>query len=794
MSLLQLFKVYHMFIESDGGICYLFHFLQLTFFTCHLPFECYNLAMRKLISSTLIASYLSLALVSPLLADKASSVPDPATKKTQFVKKKTGQRAITGDIPSLDPQPIVRSLLKTMSPYTGLIPSHYGHPGYEGLSFLYDISVSALVLYAAGYQKESEAILDYFAKRLDVPIKDIESSADTNGIFGIMKVMQYGGPGSPKTRALVNAIDINSVTSQGKGLLEFYTTPGPMAFLIFALLQVNTEKYRKYALELGDAVLSMQDKEGGIRDGDRARDRVHTEPNMDCMAAFSMLYQVSGDRKWADAADKAFNWFMKHVYEQGEGSIYQGIWEDRPSKLFATDVYSWTMAGPAGDRLSADELKRLTQKMLDNCMAKITLELPDGSVRTAILADFANAEDSRVMNARQGFHPMGTIEWTGGVVLALQKNAVRLWKEGDRKTAIEYKAMAQLLLKEAGRCFYSIDDPQSLTTFYATAQGVEIAPFGAIQNKSTTGWTTTYYYVKRADGTALVKGGASIGAWILLPYLGFNPFVLHDAYKNSYDAIPVTGKQMVDAMRNLGDISAGRTFTETVPSAAPDRRTQIVEPRIFNKKMWEEIEYAYKAKSAGDVAGMRRSFERAMEWAMKVLQNPVWVELAKSDNAIKKREVGGLIFYPWGMVIPNNEHSVHFAIQRYPLLNEVGTAAWGMATGLYESGRPQEAKKWIERIVDDFPLHQIAAVQAEGSENIIGYWNALVSWEDKSLGPKHNPGIYRVYEEILSERHLASAKPPVVFPAVQEKEKRPDMSPLPAAPETENTPNENTPN
>jgi hypothetical protein len=352
---------------------------------------------------------------------------------------------------------------------------------------------------------------------------------------------------------------------------------------------------------------------------------------------------------------------------------------------------------------------------------------------------------------------------------------VRLWNAGDRETAKRYKALAQVLLKEASRAFYRLKTPDILTTFYATAQGLEIAPFGAIQNKSTNGWLTTYYYVKKAKGDD-IKGGASIGTWPLLPYLGVNPFILHDMYKRTYDTIPFDDASFSSALQELTTISEKRTYTEEVPGKAPDRRVQIVEPRMFNTKMWDGIIAGYEAKKEGGTAQAKKGFTDALFWASKVVQNPVWVELARSDNEIKKKEVGGILYYPWGMAAVGNEHPLHVAIQRYPLLNEMGTAMWGMATASYELGLKDDAKKWMKRIIDEVPLHQIAAVDNANRSLVIGYWNALTSWEERSLSSAPDPGIYELYKKVLSEKGLASAKPPVIMSTEKLENLRSDMS------------------
>ena len=53
-----------------------------------------------------------------------------------------------------DVEGIASAIINTRNPDTKLSPSHWGHPGYENLAFLYDETVDALILKAAGRQKE----------------------------------------------------------------------------------------------------------------------------------------------------------------------------------------------------------------------------------------------------------------------------------------------------------------------------------------------------------------------------------------------------------------------------------------------------------------------------------------------------------------------------------------------------------------------------------------------------------------------------------------------------------------
>lgn len=661
---------------------------------------------------------------------------------------------------SPDIEAIINGIINSRNPHTNLSPSHLGHPGYEHLAFLYDKTVDALILKAAGRQKEAEAILDYFVRCFNISVPKAITLADTNNIYGIIKLIKYDGKVS---KSFINSINIDSERENGRGILEFWTTPGPMAFLILTMMNVNDRKYKDTAVEIGSILANMQDDRGGMRDGDRAPDRVHTEPHMDVYDAFLALYKVTGDNAWKIRADNAYKWFEKNVYHPESGVIDQGLWSGSRSDIFAEDVYSWTMAGPAGDRMSAEVLKRLTENMLKQSLVKVTLTLPDGAVKTVILVDFSNPKDERVMSARGGFHPLGSVEWTGGAILALEKNAVRFWNSGDTAAAKQYKAMAEILFTQTMKCFYRIDALDGKITFYATGQGYEVAPFGSIKSGFSSGWMTPSFLAMTYDGEKVIKGGSSVGAWPILPYLGLNPFILGDGYKKIYDKIPLTKEDRISAFDFIDNIASGHYFNEVMCKRTSEPPTQIIEPVVFNIQMWLAIKSAEAGKSCGKD---RSCYQDAIKWAQKIVSDPVWVKLAKRDNAVKMAEHHGIIAYPWGMAYKENTHPIHRAIGRYPLLNEVGCAMWGLARSNFELGNYDQTKYWMGRIIDDVPLHQIAATQEEvdapGEHVIIGYWNALVSWEANPGGDLRTGKMSDLYREVLAEKGLSRAMPDTV--------------------------------
>ncbi len=604
---------------------------------------------------------------------------------------------------------------------TGIAPSHYGHPGYESLSFLYDITVNAMILKVAGQQKSAEKIMDYFASRLEIPVDVVMRKQDSNKIYGILKVFKTEN----KAVGFVNSINLGSGHDEGRGELEFLTTPGPVSFMIMAFLQINKEKYQAVAEKLGLTMLAMQRDDGAIFDGDRFTQKVHTEPHVDAANAFYQLYEVTKDPKWKDAADRAAQWFKANVFIPKNKQIYQGIWENGPNDIFATDVYSWTMAGRFGDFFTIEELEGITETMLSKCLSRVNVELPGGIRKSIIMTDFADSQDYRIKSQRNGFHPMGSPEWSGGVILALQKNAVRFWENGYQGKARFYKAMAELLEREVLKSGYYVK--KMLMFPYATGQGIEVGH----------GWKTPYFYVKSLKTP--VRGGSLVGGWPIFPLNGFNPFILNDKYMLTYQTIDLSEMYETKASRYIDQIVSKHTFKEDVVTKIKiDKRDQIVEPGQFNKVAWKAFN--------------KRNFKEAIHWAGRVIDDPKWVELARREEKLKAKELGGIVDYPWGKTYKNNDHPLHAEIWKYPLLNEVGAAMWLLAASYYEMGNMDKAKFWLKRIVLEVPHHQIADVVINpetGKRDLIdGYWNAVISWVYNPAGSTRDTKMGKLVKEL----------------------------------------------
>ncbi len=624
---------------------------------------------------------------------------------------------------------IAAGLVAFADKVTRVAPSHIGQPGFHDAAFVYDKAVDALVLRAAGDDHAAGAVLDYFARRLRIPLAEVKKNADANGIYGMLKLVP--SIDDPRGVGLLNAVDCRSTDAEGRGQVEYWTTPVPVAFMVMALLKVDRKKYLPEALILGRTLLLMQRPDGAVVDGDRGASNVYTEPHMDAYAAFLMLFEATGDKAWKDAADKAWGWFAGNVYKPEEGVIFQGMLPGGPARVFATDAYSWTMAGRGGEKLSLDALERLTDRMLRRTVTQVTLELPDGKTRTVTLVDFTDPEDERVKAVRGGFHPMGSVEWAGGVILALQKNAVRFWNEGgpaSREKAGYYKALAEYFSGQALDVFYALDGVDGLVSFYATSQWMATGH----------GWKTPYFYVKDPAGKPAIRGGSTIGAWVVLPLLRDDPFKLDADYGPVYDAIPLDVAAIRKAGDYIADIVLTRTFAEPVPTEMAPDVGDIPEMWRYNVQM-------FNAFNAGN-------YYAAILWAEKVVSNGEWCRLAIDQQRRKERDIGGLVDYPWGRPAAEAREKQK-AIQRYPLLNEMGAAMWGLAVSQYRLGNPGEAKNWVRTIIETVPYHQIFAPAGPG------YWNALVSWEVNPGGSALDAAMGEIYREVLHDMGRTSAMP-----------------------------------
>ena len=112
-------------------------------------------------------------------------------------------------------------------------------------------------------------------------------------------------------------------------------------------LSAHSKSYLEQAKKLGNFLIELQDIDGGIRHGPHELHVKATEENIVSFGVFMMLYEITGEDKYQDAAEGVLKWLSK-VYDMEKGMFYRGMKTDRTEtkrkqvweldKMYATDA------------------------------------------------------------------------------------------------------------------------------------------------------------------------------------------------------------------------------------------------------------------------------------------------------------------------------------------------------------------------------------------------------------------------------------------------------------------------
>ncbi len=673
-----------------------------------------------------------------------NNVPvNPAPQKTAPEQKTIPAKEVREDkkpadatenyVPISDPREfankIAQGLLKNANEETGLIPSHFGHPGYENIAYLYDLAHNAIELKLTGHIHEARKITDYLAARLRIPEDTVEKSKNLHGTYGIRMIVDLE---EYRVKGLVNALDVRNTSTAGQGSLEYLTTPGPMAWMGLAFLHIDPKEYLTEAIQMGEGLLLMMDEKGGIRDGNRGPNNIHVEPHMDSYALFRALAQITGDQKWKEAEDKTLAWFLNNALDPEKGTIYQGIWDGRPSPPHATDAYTWSIAS-AHEHLSLDTLKKLIATVEAKSLVNITFTRPDAKTVQVIMSDFTDPSDPEVQAPSQSlfdgihrgeYHPAGSAEWLAGYILMLQVAAVKSWEAGDKEYAIAAKSKANALLENAAESFHEYEGGRYAS--YATGQWLATA-----FNWRTPLWTHP-------------GDGSTSSAWFIFVLLGFNPFdvINGDKLARELEEIPTLPRE--EALELLRKSVVHPPFIEKGPQDLPKELFTVDQPAWFLNEAGQHGG-AWGALNDARKTGDKEIYQEAIVWASSAFDK--WGRLAEQENRVKSEEVNGIVKSVWGDEKNNDStSSVYQTIWRYPLLNEITSAVWVLAQAHFDLGQPEEAEKWLNWLAE-YNLGQIHSPQARA------YWNPCKSLES---GEEEMESLFK---KVLRDRGMGSAQP-----------------------------------
>ena len=355
---------------------------------------------------------------------------------------------------------------------TGLVLSYEGDRDLKDWGFTYDQALAGQAFLILGERERAKDILEFFlnrAQRLD-------------GLF-------------------YNAYDVKIGTP-----CECIVHSGPNMWIAIAACQytyrTKDDRFLRLAEGIASEMILMQNAstDGSIKGGPDT-DWVSTEHNLDAYALFNMLYDLTVEDKYKQAASVALVWLETAGYNKQEGRFLRG----RGDATIATDTFSWAIAaiGPATlakNNMDPDGIMEFAEK---ECRVEAKFYRPEGRTVDVTGFDFAKAQNI-------GRGGIVSTEWTAQMVVAFKIMADYYRDKGDIEKESIYRLKAEYYLSQLGKMVVSSPSP--------TGQGEGCLPYASMDNvKTGHGWRV-------ANGRR--TGSVSGTAYYIFAYEDYNPLEL----------------------------------------------------------------------------------------------------------------------------------------------------------------------------------------------------------------------------------------------------------------------------
>ena len=360
------------------------------------------------------------------------------------------------------------------NPRTGLIVSFEGDKDIAGMAFIYDQALVAQAYANFSDFQRAQKMLNFFARR-----------AKRHG--GFFYNAYYAADGSPA---------------------EYVVHSGPNIWVGIAALQYTQKSQDRQYMSLAEGVaeqimkLQAQDPEGGIRGGPEIK-WYSTEHNLDAYAFFNMLFKLTSNSKYSEAAQKTLTWIQQYSYGKSDLPMNRG----KGDATIATDTYAWAVASIGPEKLEALGMNpdRIIEFAEQNCSVQAPLRYADGKVVTLKGFDFAAQR-----NVTRG----GVIssEWTAQMIISYKIMADYYFKQGMIAKARSY-------LGKADECLLSLSH-MIITSPSPSGQGANCLPYSNQEFVDTGhGWFTP-----KGKCTGSVAGTT----YTLFAFYDYNPLELAD--------------------------------------------------------------------------------------------------------------------------------------------------------------------------------------------------------------------------------------------------------------------------
>lgn len=364
---------------------------------------------------------------------------------------------------------------------SGVVLSYEGDRSLEKISFTYDQSLAVIVFLVFNDLKKAEKILDFY--------------------LGIVE----------------NDDNIYNAYYSHGAVAEYVVHSGPNAWIgIAALNYIKKTGNKKYfpIAETVDAFLTkMRDKEGGIRGGSNVG-WYSTEHNLDAVAFYNLFYEVTGKKKYLDAAKTIEKWVSQYSYTDYSVPIKRG----KGDSTVATDTYAWSITAFGPQALLAMNMNpdAILEFAIEHCEVEALFEYRGEEVKLKGF-DFAKAR-----NLARGGIVSG--EWTAQMILAFEIMS-DFYKNKNPDKQNEYITRAVFYFNELQKML--ITSPSRI------GREEPCLPYASKASVDTGhGW-----YTPEGNTT----GSLSATAYFLIAYYGFNPltgkyldFSIKDFYEKKY--------------------------------------------------------------------------------------------------------------------------------------------------------------------------------------------------------------------------------------------------------------------
>ena len=364
---------------------------------------------------------------------------------------------------------------------TGLVLSYEGDDSLSRIAFTYDQALAAIVFLLTGEKERSCRIFEFYLDQAGKG-RDFYNGYYTNG-----------------------------------NVFEYVCHSGPVAWIGLAALnytrQTGDRQFLPVAEKAADFLVSMTDKDGGIRGGPECS-WYSTEHNLDAYAFFIFFHELTSEAEYAERAEKIRSWIDRFAYTDREVPVNRG----KGDATIATDTYSWSITALGTESLL--ELGMDPEKIMDfavrHCKVKTDFSL-NGKINYLEGFDFCKAR-----NLPRGGVVSG--EWTSQMILAFEIMADH-FQDKDEAQKEYYFDQARFYFEELQKMI--INSPSPIGKAYPTL------PY-ASQNGAATGhgWRTP-------AGDPV--GSLASTAYFLIAYKGYNPlrgYFLKNSLKKEYQPQP----------------------------------------------------------------------------------------------------------------------------------------------------------------------------------------------------------------------------------------------------------------